>query len=164
MSTENKIQRLTDLLEEYNYQYYVLDNPSVPDSKYEQIFQQLQTLEKSHPEYLNPNSPTQEVGGLGLTKFEQVKHQLPMHSLDNVFSEQALPDFIKRVTDRFDRQVAFCLEPKLDGLAASLIYEKGLLMQVATCGDGQTFPLFMQNHLYIVNESCNESYSSLMIS
>ena len=151
MSIKNKIQGLTALLEEYNYLYYVLDSPSVPDSEYDRIFQQLQVLEKSHPEYLNPNSPTQKVGGLALTKFEQVKHQLPMLSLDNVFSEEALSDFIQRVTDRFDGQAAFCIEPKLDGLAASLIYENGLLVQAATRGDGSVGEKVTENVKTIAN-------------
>ncbi|MFT6924544.1 MAG: DNA ligase (NAD+) [Psychromonas sp.] len=151
MSIDKEIQGLTALLEEYNYQYYVLDNPSVPDSEYDRVFQQLQTLEKAHPEYLNPNSPTQKVGGLALSKFEQVKHQLPMLSLDNVFNEQALSDFIQRVIDRSDAQTAFCIEPKLDGLAASLIYENGLLVQAATRGDGQTGEKVTENVKTIAN-------------
>jgi DNA ligase (NAD+) len=151
MSIKNEIQGLMALLEEYNYLYYVLDSPSVPDSEYDRIFQQLQVLEKSHPEYLNPNSPTQKVGGLALTKFEQVKHQLPMLSLDNVFSEQALSDFIQRVTDRADGQAAFCIEPKLDGLAASLIYENGLLVQAATRGDGSVGEKVTENVKTIAN-------------
>jgi len=87
-----------------------------------------------------------------------------MLSLDNVFTQQALSDFIARVIDRSNEPAAFGIAPKLDGLAASLIYENALLIQAATRGDGQTFPYLIQNHLYIVNQSCNDRYSSLKIS
>ncbi|HEY5714924.1 MAG TPA: NAD-dependent DNA ligase LigA [Psychromonas sp.] len=151
MSIEKQVQKLTALLEEYNYQYYVLDNPSVTDSEYDRIFQQLLALEKAHPEYLNVNSPTQKVGGVALSKFEQVTHRLPMLSLDNVFTEQALSDFLQRAIERSNEQCAFCIEPKLDGLAASIIYENGLLVQAATRGDGQTGENVTENVKTIAN-------------
>ncbi|MEI6896147.1 MAG: NAD-dependent DNA ligase LigA [Psychromonas sp.] len=139
MSINHDIQQLSMQLENYNYQYYVLDDPSVPDAEYDKIFQQLVLLEQQNPHLLSANSPTQKVGGLALSKFEQVTHQLPMLSLDNVFNEQALKDFMARAQDKSTGdQITFCIEPKLDGLAASIIYENGLLIQAATRGDGQT--------------------------
>jgi len=139
MSINNEIQQLTEQLENYNYQYYVLDEPSVPDAEYDRLFQQLVKLEQENPELLSANSPTQKVGGLALSKFEQVTHQLPMLSLDNVFEAPALKDFMARAQDKASSaNIDFCIEPKLDGLAASIIYENGLLVQAATRGDGQT--------------------------
>ena len=136
---EQQIQQLSELLEEYNYQYYVQDAPSVPDAEYDRIFKALQQLETEHPELLSANSPTQKVGGTALSKFDQVTHQLPMLSLDNVFDSESLNDFMQRVMDKsILTETAFCIEPKLDGLAASIIYENGLLIQAATRGDGLT--------------------------
>jgi DNA ligase (NAD+) len=143
MSTHKEIkaiiEKLSAQLEDYNYQYYVLDDPSVPDAEYDRVFQQLSALEKQYPELLSINSPTQKVGGLALSKFEQVTHRIPMLSLDNVFEAQSLKDFMKRAQEKSDNnQIKFCIEPKLDGLAASIIYENGVLIQAATRGDGQT--------------------------
>ena len=140
MSIQNQIQQLSEQLETYNYQYYVLDEPSVPDAEYDRIFQALLSLEQQHPKLRLANSPTQKVGGLALSKFEQVTHQLPMLSLDNVFEAQALKDFMSRAQEKASTEsnITFCIEPKLDGLAASIIYENGLLVQAATRGDGQT--------------------------
>jgi len=139
MSIDNEIQQLSKQLENYNYQYYVLDDPTVPDAEYDRVFQQLVKLEQANPALLSPNSPTQKVGGLALSKFEQVTHQLPMLSLDNVFEAPALKDFMARAQDKASSaNIDFCIEPKLDGLAASIIYENGLLVQAATRGDGQT--------------------------
>ena len=136
---EQQIQQFSELLEEYNYQYYVQDAPSVPDAEYDRIFKALQQLETEHPELLSANSPTQKVGGTALSKFDQVTHQLPMLSLDNVFDSESLNDFMQRVKDKSTlADTAFCIEPKLDGLAASIIYENGLLIQAATRGDGLT--------------------------
>ena len=136
---EQQIQQFSELLEEYNYQYYVQDAPSVPDAEYDRIFKALQKLETEHPELLSTNSPTQKVGGAALSKFDQVTHQLPMLSLDNVFDSESLNDFMQRVMDKSTlAETAFCIEPKLDGLAASIIYENGLLIQAATRGDGLT--------------------------
>ncbi|MCG6201724.1 NAD-dependent DNA ligase LigA [Psychromonas antarctica] len=152
MSIRTEITHLTLLLEEYNYQYYVLDNPSVPDAEYDRVFQQLQAIEKENPELLSANSPTQKVGGIALTKFEQVTHLKPMLSLDNVFDTQALNDFMQRVSDKLIRsETTFCIEPKLDGLAVSIIYENGILVQAATRGDGQTGENVTENVKTIAN-------------
>ena len=152
MSIQKKIQQLTELLENYNYQYYVLDDPSVPDAEYDQVFQQLLALEKAHPEFFDINSPTRKVGGLALSKFDQVTHRLPMLSLDNVFTEQGLADFMQRAIDPSgNSKCTFCIEPKLDGLAASIIYENGQLIQAATRGDGQTGENVTENVKTIAN-------------
>ncbi|WP_435237658.1 NAD-dependent DNA ligase LigA [Psychromonas sp. PT13] len=152
MTVKTKIKQLSDLLEEYNYQYYVLDNPSVPDGEYDRIFQQLLKLEQDNPELLSPNSPTQKVGGTALTKFEQVTHQQPMLSLDNVFEQQSLVDFMQRAQDKSSQpEIAFCVEPKLDGLAASIIYQNGELIQAATRGDGQVGENVTENVKTIAN-------------
>ncbi|WP_409439663.1 NAD-dependent DNA ligase LigA [Psychromonas sp. GE-S-Ul-11] len=136
---EQKVKELSALLEEYNYQYYVQDAPSVPDAEYDRVFHELKQLETEYPNLLSANSPTQKVGGTALSKFEQVTHQLPMLSLDNVFDSDSLNDFMQRVIDKSSlTETAFCIEPKLDGLAASIIYENGVLVQAATRGDGLT--------------------------
>jgi len=149
---KQKVQEYSKLLEEYNYQYYVLDAPSVPDAEYDRIFKLLKQLETEHPDLLSVNSPTQKVGGAALSKFEQVTHQLPMLSLDNVFDAESLNDFMKRVMDKSSLpETAFCIEPKLDGLAASIIYEDGLLVQAATRGDGLTGENVTENVKTIAN-------------
>jgi len=149
---QQQVQEYSELLEEYNYQYYVLDAPSVPDAEYDRIFKLLKELETEYPELLSANSPTQKVGGSALSKFEQVTHQLPMLSLDNVFDEESLNDFMKRVMDKSSlSETAFCIEPKLDGLAASIIYENGLLVQAATRGDGLTGENVTENVKTIAN-------------
>ncbi|MEL0660408.1 NAD-dependent DNA ligase LigA [Psychromonas arctica] len=149
---EQQIQQFRELLEEYNYQYYVQDAPSVPDAEYDRIFKALQRLETEHPELLSTNSPTQKVGGAALSKFDQVTHQLPMLSLDNVFDSESLNDFMQRVMDKSALvETAFCIEPKLDGLAASIIYENGFLIQAATRGDGLTGENVTENVKTIAN-------------
>lgn len=129
---------LRDLINQYNYLYYSADNPEVTDSEYDRLFNELKQLETEHPELLTADSPTQRVGGAALDKFDQVTHALPMLSLDNVFDEEELKAFDQRVRDWLntsDNQV-YAAEPKLDGLAISLRYEKGILVQAATRGDG----------------------------
>jgi len=149
---KEQVESLTKLLEEYNYQYYVLDQPTVPDAEYDRVFQALQQLEAANPTLLSPNSPTQKVGGTALSKFEQVTHQLPMLSLDNVFDAESLDDFMQRVMDKSHlTDTAFCIEPKLDGLAVSIIYENGVLTQAATRGDGLTGENVTENVKTIAN-------------
>ncbi len=152
MTIKTEITTLSTLLEDYNYQYYVLDNPTVPDSEYDRVFQQLQKLENEHPQYISSNSPTQKVGGVALSKFDQVTHQQPMLSLDNTFTEQGLSDFIDRAIEKSaTNDIAFCIEPKLDGLAVSIIYEDGIFIQAATRGDGQTGENVTENVRTIAN-------------
>ncbi|MEJ6121724.1 NAD-dependent DNA ligase LigA [Vibrio sp. 2-Bac 85] len=151
-TVEQQIQQLSELLGEYNYQYYVQDAPSVPDAEYDRVFQALQKLEIENPDLVSINSPTQKVGGAALSKFEQVTHQLPMLSLDNVFDSDSLNDFMQRVMEKSPlAETAFCIEPKLDGLAASIIYENGVLVQAATRGDGLTGENVTENVKTITN-------------
>ena len=134
-------------LNEHNHRYYVLDDPSVSDAEYDGLFRELQALEVAHPELLTADSPTQRVGGAALKAFAEVRHRLPMQSLNNAFSEQDLRDFDRRVReglglpaagDLQNAEVEYVAEPKLDGLAVSLVYEQGLLVRGATRGDGST--------------------------
>ncbi|MGB5678772.1 MAG: NAD-dependent DNA ligase LigA [Gammaproteobacteria bacterium] len=133
-----RIDQLRDQLNHHSYLYYVLDNPEIPDSEYDRLYRELQQLEQRYPDRITDDSPTQRVGGQPLKSFSQVKHRMPMLSLDNVFSEEELTAFLKRITDRLglDRELEFNAEPKLDGLAVSLVYQNGLFVQAATRGDG----------------------------
>lgn len=135
-----QVQQLRQQLEQYSYQYYVLDNPSVPDAEYDRLYRQLQQIEAEHPELVTVDSPTQRVGATALAKFGQINHVIPMLSLDNAFDEAEFHAFCKRMADRLDSDAAFsfCCEPKLDGLAVSIRYENGILVQAATRGDGFT--------------------------
>ncbi|WP_221076460.1 NAD-dependent DNA ligase LigA [Agarivorans aestuarii] len=137
---EQQIEQLRTQLEQYNYQYYVLDEPSVPDAEYDRLFRELQSLEKLHPELLRSDSPTQRVSGTPLSAFDQIQHEMPMLSLDNVFSEEELSAFNKRLQERLvtTDEISYCVEPKLDGLAVSILYVDGVLQQAATRGDGST--------------------------
>ena len=146
MSEENIINRMAVICQQihrYNHQYYVLDEPSVPDVEYDRLMRELTTLETEYPQLKLLDSPSQKVGGVALKSFSQVVHQLPMLSLDNVFSAQEWQAFVKRLIDRLNKSqskatvdFAICAEPKLDGLAVSLRYEKGVFVQAATRGDG----------------------------
>jgi DNA ligase (NAD+) len=134
------IQQLRCVLNNYNYQYYVLDNPSVPDSEYDRLFQQLSALEQESPELISSDSPTQRVGAKPLDGFTQVKHEMSMLSLDNAFSDEDLITFDKRLRARLDDDslIRYACEPKLDGAAVSLLYQEGVLVRGATRGDGST--------------------------
>ena len=135
--TADRIEQLIQLINHYNNQYYVLDQPSVPDAEYDRLMRELIELEKQYPQLKRLDSPSQKVGGEALKSFSQVKHEVPMLSLDNVFSEQEWHAFVKRIKERLGHtNFTFCAEPKLDGLAVSLRYEKGFLVQAATRGDG----------------------------
>lgn len=130
------IRRLT----RYEHEYYVLDAPSVPDSEYDRLLQQLRALEASHPELVELSSPTQRVGGSPSSVFATVAHEQPMLSLDNVFNSEELQSFGHRAQERLGLtdELLFCCEPKLDGLAVSVLYEHGMLSRAATRGDGNT--------------------------
>ena len=131
---------LRDIITEYNYQYYVLDDPRVPDAEYDRLFRELQDLEAQYPDIVTPDTPTRRVGASVETTFEEVVHRIPMLSLDNAFSDEELRDFDRRVRDRLktDDDIEYVCEPKLDGLAVSLHYESGVLTRAATRGDGYT--------------------------
>lgn len=136
-------QQLTELRQQltyHGYRYYVEDNPEIPDAEYDRLMQQLLAIEAEHPEWVTDDSPSQRVGGTPLDGFSQIKHELPMLSLDNAFNDEELQAFEKRLLDRLpsEQQVTYCGEPKLDGLAVSLMYENGVLTQAATRGDGTT--------------------------
>lgn len=137
---ETKLNHLRQLLHSHGIKYYVEDNPQIPDSEYDRLMRELLELESQHPELVSLDSPTQRVGGKPLDGFESVQHEIPMLSLDNAFDDQELDAFQKRMQDRLgDENIGlFCCEPKLDGLAVSLLYENGVLIQAATRGDGAT--------------------------
>ncbi|WP_029920171.1 NAD-dependent DNA ligase LigA [Nevskia soli] len=130
---------LRQQLDEANHRYYVLDDPSLPDAEYDRLFRELQELESRHPELRTADSPTQRVGGAALKEFAPVTHRQPMQSLNNCFSEEELGEFDRRVREGLGLEtVEYVAEPKLDGLAVSLIYEDGVFVQGATRGDGET--------------------------
>ena len=135
-----QVQQLRQQLEQYSYQYYVLDDPTVPDAEYDLLYRQLQQLETANPQLITADSPTQRVGAMPLSKFGQISHSIPMLSLDNAFDAAEFHAFCKRMADRLDSstEFSFCCEPKLDGLAVSIRYENGVLVQAATRGDGFT--------------------------
>lgn len=132
--------QLTQQLRQHNHAYYVLDNPQISDAEYDTLFQQLKTLEANYPELKHPDSPTQKVGGAALSAFNSIEHKVPMLSLGNVFNENELVDFERKLKERLETsaEIEYCAELKLDGLAVSLIYEHGLFKQGATRGDGAT--------------------------
>lgn len=135
-----KINKLRTTLRHHEYLYHVMDAPEIPDAEYDRLMRELKALEEQHPALITADSPTQRVGAAPLTAFEQVRHEIPMLSLDNVFDEDSYLAFDKRVRDRLkdSRDLVFCCELKLDGLAVSLLYEHGELVQAATRGDGTT--------------------------
>ncbi|QXC56755.1 NAD-dependent DNA ligase LigA [Vibrio mimicus] len=139
----NVEQRLTELrqtLHEHGVRYYVEDAPTIPDAEYDRLMRELLEIEAQHPELITPDSPSLRVGGRPLDGFESVIHEIPMLSLDNAFDDAELDSFYRRMTDRIPavQQSHFCCEPKLDGLAVSLLYENGVLTRAATRGDGAT--------------------------
>ncbi|WP_294840288.1 NAD-dependent DNA ligase LigA [uncultured Haemophilus sp.] len=141
MSLQQQIDTLRQDLRRYEYEYHVLDNPTIPDAEYDRLFHQLKALEAAHPELITADSPTQRVGAKPLSGFAQIRHEIPMLSLDNAFSDEEFYAFVKRIEDRLIHlpdPLTFCCEPKLDGLAVSILYVNGVLTQAATRGDGTT--------------------------
>ena len=159
--TAQHIRHLTDLLNRYAYEYYTLDAPSVPDAEYDKLFRELEALELNHPELKLPDSPTQRVGGEPLAGFAEVRHEVPMLSLTNAFSPQdengvfdhaEMYAFDQRVRDGLDGgNPEYVIEPKFDGLAISLLYRDGVLVQAATRGDGTTGEDVTQNVKTVAN-------------
>ncbi|HMZ70081.1 MAG TPA: NAD-dependent DNA ligase LigA [Pseudomonadales bacterium] len=133
-----QIRRLRQAIEQHNYNYYVLDQPTVPDAEYDRLLRELQALEAAHPELVTPDSPTQRVGAAPLASFAEVQHALPMLSLENLFTADEARQFDQRLRERLGLDVAidYSCEPKLDGVALSLRYQRGQLLQAATRGDG----------------------------
>jgi DNA ligase (NAD+) len=135
-AAEKRVQELHVQLNQLNYEYHVLDQPTASDAEYDQLLRELINLEETFPELKSPDSPTQRVGGAVLDMFVKVQHQSPMLSLGNAFGEQDLLDFDRRVRQAVGDQISYVCELKIDGLAVSLRYENGLFIQGATRGDG----------------------------
>jgi DNA ligase (NAD+) len=137
-SVRKRVDRLRTVIDHHNYRYHVLDDPEIPDSEYDRLLNELRELEREHPSLVIPESPTQRVGGAPVAAFAQVRHRLPMLSLDNAFAREDVEAFDRRVRERLEteREVSYSCEPKLDGLAVSLTYRKGSLEIAATRGDG----------------------------
>ncbi|MDZ7788445.1 MAG: NAD-dependent DNA ligase LigA [Halofilum sp. (in: g-proteobacteria)] len=131
---------LRERLHHHNYRYYVLDDPEIADAEYDRMLRELQDLEADHPELRTPDSPTQRVGAPPLEKFSTGEHLVPMLSLENAFDEAEMAEFDRRVRERLEAEAAvgYCAEPKLDGLAVSLLYENGVFTRGLTRGDGTT--------------------------
>jgi DNA ligase (NAD+) len=136
--TVAEVQELRGELQRHNYRYYVLDDPEIPDADYDRMMRRLQELEARYPQLITSDSPTQRVGGTPLTAFATVAHEMPMLSLDNAFSEEEMRAFDRRIRERLqdDSEIEYACEPKLDGIAVSLLYQDGLLVRAATRGDG----------------------------
>jgi DNA ligase (NAD+) len=136
-SPAEEIAELTARLRRWGAAYFEIDTPLVPDADYDAAMLQLRALEADHPDLHAPDSPTQRVGGAPLSAFQTIAHRMPMLSLDNAFSETELIEFHRRVIERLSvSEITYCCEPKLDGVAVSIVYESGLLTQAATRGDG----------------------------
>ena len=135
---EKEYRKLVDTLNSYSKAYYVDDNPVVPDAEYDRLYRQLELIEQSNPAIIADDSPTKRVGGATLSEFEQVTHRVPLMSMGDIFNNAELIDFDARMSSASGQSVVeYCAEPKLDGLAVSLIYKKGKLVQAATRGDGK---------------------------
>lgn len=147
-NTHSRIDELKQQLNYHNYRYYVLDDPTVPDIEYDRLFQELKQLEADHPDMVTADSPTQRVGEAPLSVFSQVRHELPMLSLDNAFDDDDLNAFNQRLLERLKDghdEIEYACEPKLDGIAVSLLYVNGVLERGATRGDGSTGEDITQN-------------------
>jgi len=145
-AARDRARDLREQLHEHNYRYYVLDAPVISDAQYDALLRELQDLERLHPELLTPDSPTQRVGAPPVKAFGEVRHEQRMLSLDNAFSDEELADFDRRVRELLETGlVEYAAEPKLDGLAVSLLYREGVLVRAATRGDGTTGEDVTQN-------------------
>lgn len=137
MDTQKEIVKLRREIEKHNKLYYVYDSPEISDYEYDMLMQRLKALEAEHPELITPDSPTQRVGGVPLSQFEQVQHQVPLESLSDVFSYEELFSFGERMDGLLPEAHDYVVEPKIDGLSMSLEYENGVFVRGATRGDGQ---------------------------
>ena len=136
MEPKERIRELTDLLNEANTKYYVLDAPEMPDFEYDRLLRELEELERAHPELALPDSPTKRVGGEALSQFEKVQHPVPLMSLQDVFSTEELQEFLDKMKEAFPG-AEFSVEPKIDGLSVALEYQDGVFVRGATRGDGE---------------------------
>ena len=161
MSVKDQIEKLRNDLHQHNYNYYILNHPSISDKQFDDLLKELQVLEEQHPEFSDPNSPTQRIGSDISNKFNQVKHQYPMLSLSNTYSEEEVQDFYSRTEKLLSDSFEMCCELKFDGTSISLTYEKGRLVKAVTRGDGvqgddvttnvktiQSIPLVLQGDSY----------------
>lgn len=141
------LAELREQLNHHNYRYHVLDEPDIPDAEYDRLMKELKSLEAEYPALVSPDSPTQRVGATPRTAFSTVKHEIPMLSLENAFSDEEIADFNRRISERLKTtdHIEFACEPKLDGIAISLLYEDGVLVRGATRGDGETGEEITQN-------------------
>ena len=138
-AAKKRVRELREQIDEHNYRYYVLADPSVPDAEYDRLLRELEQLERAHPDLIDPDSPTQRVGARAAEGFDTVRHEVPMLSLANAFETEEVEEFDRRVRETLDRRrVTYTAEPKLDGLAISLRYESGRLVRAATRGDGRS--------------------------
>lgn len=135
MSTKERMDELVDQLNEAGYQYYVLDNPTMPDFEYDRLLRELEVLEQENPTLSREDSPTKRVGGMAVSQFEKVSHTVPLMSLQDVFSMEELTDFLAKIMDEYP-ETQFSVEPKIDGLSVALEYENGRFIRGATRGDG----------------------------
>jgi DNA ligase (NAD+) len=135
-----RITKLRSEINEHNYHYYILDEPTVPDAEYDRLLRELQAIEAQYPQLITADSPTQRVGTTPAKAFKEVKHDVPMLSLDNAFNDEEVFAFVRRIKDRLhnEAEIEFACEPKLDGVAISLLYEDGIFVRGATRGDGYT--------------------------
>jgi len=145
MDASQRIDEIRQKLNRYSYEYYVLDQPTVPDATYDQLLRELTELETAHPELITPDSPTQRVGAAPLEAFEKVTHDLPMLSLGNVFDETEIREWVARIERSLGRSTTYVAELKFDGLAISLKYEDGRFVRGATRGDGTVGENITQN-------------------
>ncbi len=138
-ATRQRVDVLRRELNDHNYRYYVLDDPTIPDAEYDRLLSELETLEEKHPDLVTSDSPTQRVGAAPAAGFETVAHQVPMLSLANAFADDDVREFDRRIREQLDREVIeYAAEPKLDGVAIALRYERGELVLGATRGDGRS--------------------------
>ncbi|AMW79640.1 DNA ligase (NAD(+)) LigA [Acinetobacter sp. TGL-Y2] len=141
-----QMRQLIQLLAQHNHAYYVMDQPTIEDSEYDQLFHQLKALEQQYPEFTQSDTPTQTVGAKALSKFENITHTVPMLSLGNVFNQDDLNDFARRIEERLPNQkIQYDVELKFDGLAISVWYEHGVLIRAVTRGDGETGEVITEN-------------------
>ncbi len=146
MKPAQRVEQLREQIRYHNHRYYVLDDPQISDAAYDRLLRQLQALEAEHPELISPDSPTQRVGATPLAAFGTVRHELPMLSLDNAFDDEEVAEFDRRARERLEvHSIEYTAEPKLDGLAVSLLYEAGVLVRGATRGDGSSGEDITQN-------------------
>ena len=136
MDPKEEVLQLTKTLNEANYRYYVLDDPTMQDFEYDRLLRRLEDLERDHPELRSPDSPTQRVGGQALSQFEKVEHPVPLESLQDVFSLEELAEFTERVRQTIPAP-EYTVEPKVDGLSVALEYVDGVFVRGATRGDGR---------------------------